>query len=982
MKKLLSILLVFICIYSINAQTASIMDGCVPLTVNFVAPAGATSSYWDFKDGATSNLLNPSNTFTGAKSYVVEYRAVQNGPIINTIIINVAPKPVPMFVSDTTMGCAPLTVNFDDITTVDPAFTVTSYSWVFEDGGTAIGKNISHTFSTPGSFFVSLEINTNSPSCDVTRQFNNYITTSDKPTVSFTTNPNPPVACISPLNVAFTNTSSSAAGGLSYSWDLGNGNTSSSTNPPNQTYTVSQAYQVKLVAIDTNGCSDSSIRTVSIGTPEPLLQFKDTLCIDEKDTIFNNSSGAATWGFNQLGLEIHGNYKGLHPMISFETGGTKTIDLRLSAGGCFKDTTLTIFVHEVIADFVSSPSYSCSYPANINFTSTSTTEPNSTYRWVFDDATNATGITATKDYINVPDTSPYHINVEEYYRTTLLVTNSFGCTDVISKSDTVHAPTALMLPSVVRGCVPLDVTFSDSSLVSLYKSLAKWEWFFGDGTSVTRLNRDPTTHTYNSTGKYFAYLVVTTLDGCTDTSYLTKIQVGEPITPNFVADKLVICIGDTVDFTDQTVSLIADSIDTWNYSTEGSRLFSCADNNNPSWVYNNEVGLQDVTMTIGFNGCYTSFTRQGYIEVKGAVAEIDYLKYCDQDFLVDFKDSSQNSNNTLWQFGDGTTDITSNPSHTYPSTGDYTVTLRAEDQGSGCQATFDTAQIYIRNLTARFQVDSIFDTTICAGTGVIFDASQSNDVYEYCHRGYRWVTSDPFMRPYTTDSDTVFNQFITPGPTTVQLFTTDINGCIDTASKTVRVYDITANFGIDDLDVCPGQQLTFTDSSFADTTISRWYWNFGDSSILNTQSFTRSYDTLPELNYPFPNPTQRTEVISLSVFDTLGCGASKNIRITFYEPKSIITVSDSTICSGSTVNFSASDFTEKGSNLTFDWDLKNGSTSGLQNPTSTYSVAGNYLVELEIEEVATGCKNDITQNIEVIDYPIAGFSTSADGQKY
>lgn len=45
-------LLLFLC-YSMfsNAQTADVNSGCVPLKVNFTAPAGSSTFYWDFKDG-------------------------------------------------------------------------------------------------------------------------------------------------------------------------------------------------------------------------------------------------------------------------------------------------------------------------------------------------------------------------------------------------------------------------------------------------------------------------------------------------------------------------------------------------------------------------------------------------------------------------------------------------------------------------------------------------------------------------------------------------------------------------------------------------------------------------------------------------------------------------------------------------------------------------------------------------------------------
>jgi PKD repeat protein len=73
-------LLLFLC-YSMfsNAQTADVNSGCVPLKVNFTAPVGASTFYWDFKDGASSVLQNPSNVFINPGTYNVEFRATATG---------------------------------------------------------------------------------------------------------------------------------------------------------------------------------------------------------------------------------------------------------------------------------------------------------------------------------------------------------------------------------------------------------------------------------------------------------------------------------------------------------------------------------------------------------------------------------------------------------------------------------------------------------------------------------------------------------------------------------------------------------------------------------------------------------------------------------------------------------------------------------------------------------------------------------------
>ncbi len=57
--------------------------------------------------------------------------------------------------------------------------------------------------------------------------------------------------------------------------------------------------------------------------------------------------------------------------------------------------------------------------------------------------------------------------------------------------------------------------------------------------------------------------------------------------------------------------------------------------------------------------------------------------YVKDGFNVDFTNTSKNSTTYMWDFGDGGTDATENPSHTYASEGEFTVTLTAMDDMGG-----------------------------------------------------------------------------------------------------------------------------------------------------------------------------------------------------------------------------------------------------------------------------------------------------------
>ena len=108
--------------------------------------------------------------------------------------------------------------------------------------------------------------------------------------------------------------------------------------------------------------------------------------------------------------------------------------------------------------------------------------------------------------------------------------------------------------------MPLDVTFHDSSTADPRYPLVEWRWEFGDGAFSVESTDDPVTHTYTQIGEYDAYLIVTNSLGCIDTSYSVRIKVGDKINLDFSVSKTVLCIGDTVQFTDITSDILKDSI--------------------------------------------------------------------------------------------------------------------------------------------------------------------------------------------------------------------------------------------------------------------------------------------------------------------------------------------------------------------------------------------------------------------------------------
>jgi len=65
------------------------------------------------------------------------------------------------FTADRTSGVAPLTVHF----TATSAISTTSWLWTFGDGNTSTDQNPTHTYTAPGNYTVSLEVNGGADTC-------------------------------------------------------------------------------------------------------------------------------------------------------------------------------------------------------------------------------------------------------------------------------------------------------------------------------------------------------------------------------------------------------------------------------------------------------------------------------------------------------------------------------------------------------------------------------------------------------------------------------------------------------------------------------------------------------------------------------------------------------------------------------------------------------------------------------------------------
>ena len=251
----------------------TVTSGYEPLTVQFVDASMNTpnSWVWSFGDGGTSSLQNPAHTYTAAGSYTVTLTAsniVGSNTVSQPGYITVnAAIPVAAFTSNVTSGTTPLNVQFTDTSNNIP----TGWYWTFGDGGTSTLQNPTHTFSTVGTYAVSLGASNSAGSNTTTMPA--YITVTNAltpPSSSFSADIRSGNA---PLTVQFQDTSTDSPNG--WQWLFGDGSTSTEQNPTH-TYTTAGSYSVTLTAVNPGG-RNTTVIPGYISVAEPLATATPTM---------------------------------------------------------------------------------------------------------------------------------------------------------------------------------------------------------------------------------------------------------------------------------------------------------------------------------------------------------------------------------------------------------------------------------------------------------------------------------------------------------------------------------------------------------------------------------------------------------------------------------------------------------------------------------------------------------------------------------
>ncbi len=483
----------------------------VTVTVNPLPTVTATASPIVICVGQTSTL-----TGGGASTYVwnpgnLSGSSVVVSPVVTTtytvtgtsaagctntaqvtVTVNTCPGPIAAFTASATSVCIGDSIDFTDASTGNP----TSWSWTFPSGtpATATSQNVTGVYWTvAGSYTVTLTATNASGSTSATQ----VITVNPAPNIIVTATPS--TICVG------QNSTLSASGASTYTWNPGNLTGASVVVSPASTTTYT------VTGTSAAGCSNSAQVTVIVqacNSPQVAFFANDTtLCVGDCIDFTDLSSDSPTsWSWTFSGATTGSSTLQNPTNICYPAAGTFAVTLvatNANGSGTLTKTGYIVVNPPPPADAGNNASI-CTGQSTTLIGSGGTT-----YNW------QPGNLSGSSVLVTPPSTTTY----------TLTVTDANGCTatDVVTVTVAPCAsPVAALSVSDNTICESTCIDFTDNST----GTPTGWSWSFPGATPSTSTQQNPTNICYNAAGNYNVTLIVTNAFG-SDTIVMTNaVSVG------------------------------------------------------------------------------------------------------------------------------------------------------------------------------------------------------------------------------------------------------------------------------------------------------------------------------------------------------------------------------------------------------------------------------------------------------------------------
>ncbi len=667
-----------------------------------------------------------------------------NGNARDEVIVHVNNAPIAVAGSD--IVASTLRTVFDARGSADPDGDGLSYSWNFGDGSTGSGAVVEHTYANGGIYPVRLTV-------DDGRGLSNSKDTGSL-TVSINRAPvavagNQQQGCVGDVFVFDGSSSRDPDEGLlQYSWNFGDGETSTTINPT-KVFAAPGTYRVRLGVVDESGLPNSSHSDeVNISVlPAPIADAGQDMrvCVGEPVRFDGTKSSDVDGVVNRFSWDFGdgGSGGGDTPEHAYTSADTYRVSLQIEGdnlGTCsptsnasLKVTVIDAPVAVIEAPLAAAVGDEVSFKGSNSYLASGSVVG---HRWEFGDGTKADGSKVTHVF-----------NEPGLYRVVLHATGSKEAAQC-GASEAAHAIRINAAPSAVISAgssVEVGQTFELSAAGSSDADggIATYEWDFGDGEQAQGLE---TRHIWRDPGVYKVRLTVDDGQSLANSRSFseTLIEVEEPPQEEILAENLV-CANTTVPFALSAESETGSMAPvTWdfgdgNQSTGQSTTHSFA-----------RPGVYAVTAEAKLNRVgslkTTPFAKSIVVNNPPVAIANAPRRVCPGE-VVDFVgDRSFDRDGTLlsyrWNFGDGNEADGVNVTHSYAKPGRYTARLTVTDNAElGCSVANHSLEVFVNSAPVA---DPGRDSTVLIGgavDGFVLDGSNSSDA-DGDALEYLWTLSD------------------------------------------------------------------------------------------------------------------------------------------------------------------------------------------------------------------------------------------------
>ena len=617
-----------------------------------------TNAYWSFGDGTTSIQMNPLKAYSSVGSHTIklvsDFGACKDSISKSILVLE---KPTASFTATNNLACkSPLTTHF----TINTA-NITGVKWFFGDGDSSSLPNPSHTYTANGKYDVVLIV-INSAGCNDTLKRNAFVRIQE-PQASVI---NVPQEGCEPFTFVPSPFVESVDSIVSYRWDFGDG-TIVDGQQPTHVYAAG-TYSIKLMITSAGGCTDTveATNAIHVGT-KPIPAFSATpryACAFQRITFTDLTSAPVDswlWYFGDGGTSTDRN-----PIHHYQDTGYFNVTLIVKNNGCMDSIRIDryIYIKPPIAKFIDSSGCDTRFTRKFIDQSIGALE----WNWDFGDGNYSTQQNPTHTY-SQPGT----------YVVQLTVRND-TCEHTTARQVVVIVEQAGFAASDTVICKGVKVDFNTSNLNA--SNIARYQWSFGDG--VIQFGGSSVSHSYSSAGVYDVQLIITDINGCSDTLVKEKyIRVDGP-TADFSSRIPAACLLQNVLFDDSSAADGTHAIQSWIWNYGDGSIDSL---NVPPFQHayaypgNFTVSLK----VIDSKGCVDSIAKRNSIFISKPKA--DFISPDTISCLANRIGFTNLSTGPLlsyqWDFGDGQSSTITNPIHTYNAEGLYTIKLGIKDQ-YGC----------------------------------------------------------------------------------------------------------------------------------------------------------------------------------------------------------------------------------------------------------------------------------------------------------